>query len=130
MNFPYRRIAVVGTTSSGKSTLADETRTKNQRGLHRVGRLLLGAKLDARNGFGFFHPRRGGDSGGGLGGGGELSPRPRFDLGQSRVSHLAELPLPHRFLASAQTHHSQGGHAGGIVEWQPREILGTSEIMV
>jgi energy-coupling factor transporter ATP-binding protein EcfA2 len=128
--FPYKRIVVVGTTSSGKSTLAKALSERLN---------LDFIELDAL----YWEPNwKGADpvtfSGNGwkscscrcVGRRGKLQPRARSHLEPRRSRHLAGLSPAHRVLASADSHHPPRLDAGGTVERQPRKILVASQTVV
>jgi ABC-type phosphonate transport system ATPase subunit len=127
--FPYKRIVVIGTTSSGKSTLAKALSERLNLDFIELDALYWEpnwktAEVEVFVSESTKRPIRW------LGGGGKLQQSARHHLESCRSNHLAGLSISHRVLAFARPHHPPRLDAGGTVERQPREILVASQTLV
>ncbi len=127
--FPYKRIVVVGSTSSGKSTLAKQLPEKLGADFIELDALYWEANwVEAPDEV--FPTRRNSGQLRGLGGGGELSRRARAHLDTRAGDHLARLSISHHLLAIGHPHDPQVWVPRRIMERQRRSLVNASKALV
>ena len=126
--FPYRRVNVVGTSASGKTTFARALAARLGVPSRGARCAALGGGLDGGAGRAAAPAGRGRDRRRRVGGRRQLLGGARHHLGSGGSGGLARLPAAHRALALRHPHPASHPHRRGALagDRQPRAPVGAS----